>query len=85
MKAEAVKKFLALFSVVLAVLYLSACTQILTATPDEIIIVQESYIEKLRSNPAAREAAEHCAQYGKAARLTSKTGRVRRYACEHGS
>ncbi len=77
------KNFLVLFSVVLAVLYLSACTQTLTATPDEIIIIQEHY--DLRSNPADREAAEHCAQFGKAARLTSKTGRVRRYACEHGS
>ncbi len=77
------KKFLVLFSVVLAVLYLSACTQTLTATPDEIIIIQEYY--DLRSNSADREAAEHCAQFGKAARLTSKTGRIMRYACEHGS
>ena len=77
------KKFLVMFSVVLAVLCLSACTQTLTATPDEIIIIQEYY--DLRSNSAVREATEHCAHFGKAARLTSKTGRIRRYACEHGS
>ena len=79
------KKLLVLYSVVLAVLYLSGCTQTLTATPDEIIIIQERYIEELRSNPADREAAEHCAQYGKAARLKGITGRIRRYVCEYGS
>ncbi len=77
------KKSLLLFSAASAVLYLSACTETFTATPDEIIIIQRFDI--LDSDPAAREAAEHCAQFGKAARLISKTGRIKRFACEHGS
>ena len=74
--------FLVLFSVVPTALYLSACTETFTATPDEIIIIQQFDIWD--SDPAAEKAVEHCAQFGKAARLISKTGRIRRFACEYG-
>lgn len=76
-------KFFVLISVAPTVLYLSACTETFTATPDEIIIIQQFDIWD--SDPAARKAEEHCARFGKAARLKGKTGRIRRFACEHGS
>ena len=76
-------KFYALFSMVPGVLCLSACTETFTATPDEIIIIQQ--FDVWDWDPAADKAAEHCARFGKAARLISKTGRIRRFACEHGS
>ncbi len=77
------KKILVLCSLVPSVLYLSGCTETFTASPDEIIIIQQFDI--LNSDPAAREAADHCAKFGKVARLKSKTGRIMRFACEPGS
>ncbi len=77
------KKVLVIFSLVLAVLNLSACTETFTTSPDEIIIILQFDIWD--SDPAAREAAEHCAKFGKVAQLKSKTGRIMRFACEPGS
>ena len=68
-----------MMAVVPTVLYLSACTDTISATPDEITIVQVFSIGN--SDPAGREAAAHCAQFGKDARLTGKTGRIKRYDC----
>ncbi len=76
------KKILVLSSLVPTVLYLSGCTETFTASPNEIIIIQQFDIWD--SDPAAREAADHCAKFGKVARLKSKTGRIMRFACEPG-
>ncbi len=78
-ETDTMKKFLMLFSVVPTVLSLSACADTISATPDEITIVQVFSIGG--SDPAGREAAAHCAQFGKDARLTGETGRIKRYDC----
>lgn len=73
------KKFLVTISMVPTVLYLSACADTLSATPDEVTIVQGYSILEL--DPAGQMAAAHCAQFGKVARLKTKTGRIVRYSC----
>ena len=77
------KKFIVTNSVVPTVLYISACADTLSATHDEVTIVQG--YSNLESDPAGQMAAEHCAQFGKVARLKSKTGRMMRYSCLPGS
>ena len=73
------KTLLVLISVLVGALHLTACADTVTATSNEISIVQG--ISLLESDPAGRVAKEHCAQFEKSARFVGKTGRVMRYSC----
>lgn len=61
------------------VLHLAACADTVSATPNEISIIQGFLI--LDSDPAGRIAEEHCAQFEKYARLERKTGRIAQFTC----
>ncbi len=88
------RKCLVPFAVVSAVLCLSACADTVTATPDEISIEVISVSGDLgdgidhgparaagQGTLALREAAAHCAQFGKDARLVGNDSRIMRFAC----
>jgi hypothetical protein len=76
---DVVKNLVVCIFVLASVLYLAACADTVSATPNEINILQGFSI--LDSDPTGRMAEEHCAQFEKHARLVGKTGRIARFAC----